>query len=219
MASTLITTKIFFLILLVGFTSFDDAQAHPTSYEGSVGIMGRHSPGLNHVQINYSWRYWAASGLHYFKAPEISSESDAAYVSANFLLRRWNTKKLQANLYFAGGPGLSRLQGKSKNSGMGLVQFDIEDRRLYFLAKHQILFNKDDYELQLGTIRFGIAPYVAPAGDIHTWLIAEYSAKNYRHHRGNEDVTTLLRFFYKNMLFEIGQSFKGETKFNYITHI
>lgn len=57
--------KIFVFCLSVLFVA--QLSAHPTSFEGSTGVMGYHSPGFSHNQINYSHNYWFAVGAHQFR--------------------------------------------------------------------------------------------------------------------------------------------------------
>ena len=101
---------------------------------------------------------------------------------------------------------------------MGMLQFDIEDRKYYFLAQYLQLTDSDDTQLEQTTVRAGLAPYVGNFDDLHTWFILEWSENRFLNEKPEEDLTPYLRFFYKNVLFEIGQSFDGATRFNYIIH-
>ena len=207
-------------IVFLACIAATSSLAHPTSYEGSTGLMSYNQPDLNLLELNYSWKYWFATSVRHlnFNKDFLNKEARATYASLNFLAYRHNTDKLQANLYLAGGAGVSNIDTKSKDSGFGLAQFDIEDRKFYFLAKHQVLFDKEDYELQISNVRAGMAPYVAPADGIHSWLILEYLSQNFRNFKTSEDLGPLLRVFYKNLLFEVGYTFKGLSKFNFISH-
>ena len=204
---------------LVIFTFLMSAlsYAHPVSFQDSLGIMGAHSPTLTHNQVNYSYRYWGAVGLHHFRRPDLS-QNNATFLSSNFLLKRWNEAALQANLYAVAGVGHSQLTDLSETSGMGLVQFDIEDRKYYFLAKHQLIVNQKQTDLSLSTVRLGVAPYQGDYEDIHAWLILDWQTRKFANEKTEQMVTPFLRVFHRNLLFEIGQSFNGATMFNYITH-
>ncbi len=193
------------------------SKAHPVSYKGSVGIMGQNSPIMSHNQINYSFQHWVASGIHYFKRPGISNR-DGFFASSNFLIKRWNGKGLQANIYANIGLGESSLNAESKLAGLGLLQFDIENRNYYFLTKHLRIESANGRELAQSVMRIGIAPYVVNFEGMHSWLILEWQKTDFKDGPDVSDLTPFLRIFYKNLLFEIGQSFDGLTKFNYITH-
>tara|TARA_B100001248_G_scaffold261746_1_gene253994 strand:+ start:4235 stop:4867 length:633 start_codon:yes stop_codon:yes gene_type:complete len=194
------------------------AMAHPVAFQDSVGIMGHHSPMLTHNQLNYSFKYWWAMGVHHFKRPDALDNRHASLASTNFLLKRWYGDAFQANVYAILGGGKSELLDEPKDVGMGMLQFDIEDRKYYFLAQYLQLTDSDDTQLEQTTVRAGLAPYVGNFDDLHTWFILEWSENRFLNEKPEEDLTPYLRFFYKNVLFEIGQSFDGATRFNYIIH-
>ena len=212
--------KSFFLKILIPAVLLAPAfaMAHPVSFKGSKGVMGFHSPRMTHNQINYSFQYWWAAGVHHLTRPDKKHDKSATVASTNFLLKRWNTNHLQANIYMNLGGGHSELTGKSETAGYGLLQFDIEDRDYYFLAKHSQLVSEKVTDLRQSVVRAGITPYVDGYDGFHTWLILEYSSVEFLQTEKYEMLTPMLRFFYRNILFEIGQSFDGSTQFNYIAH-
>ena len=194
------------------------ALAHPVSFKDSKGIMGYHSPTLSHNQISYSYQYWGAVGAHHYQRPDLSSDKTATLLSANFLVKRWNESNLQANIYANLGGGHSELTGSSETVGYALVQFDIEDRDYYFLTKHYQIFDGDVTHIKQTAVRAGLTPYVDSYNGFHSWFIMEYQHTELIERERFEDLTPFLRLFYRNLLFEIGQSFDGTTKFNYIMH-
>ena len=198
--------------------SSEVANAHPVAFKGSTGIMGYHSPFLTHNQINHSFEYWLAAGLHHFTRPNLGNNKFATVASVNILAKRWNENNLQANIYFNLGAGRSELSTEPETVGYGLVQFDIEDRDYYFLIKHLQLVSEEQLEFQHTVIRAGLAPYVEKFDGIHSWLILEFQHNEFLESQIVDDLTPFLRVFYRNLLFEIGQSFNGFTRFNYITH-
>lgn len=205
------------LILLLLASGTTILHAHPTSFKGSVGVMGYHSPGLTHNQINYSKEYWLAFGIHHYTIPNESGKN-ASFASSNFLLKRWNGAAYQGNLYAVTGVGQSSLSGNSEDAGLMAMQFDIEDRKYYFLTKASIIATNEGNHLKNHTVRLGIAPYVENFDGIHSWLILDFQETEFFADKKTTELTPTLRVFYKNLLFEIGQSFSGETKFNYISH-
>lgn len=195
------------------------AEAHPVSFRGSYGIMGHHSQTLSHNQINYSFRHWFASGLHYYRRPNLGGSNYALFGTTNFLLKRWNGRAFQANIYAFGGPGYSRLTSIGDDFMVKAgTQFDIEDRRLYFLVKHVEIFNDDRRDLWRSTARVGIAPYIDGYEGIHSWLILQWQGYKFAGEKFDYSITPTLRVFYRNLLFEIGHSLQGEVNFNYIAH-
>ena len=121
--------------------------------------MGFHSPAISHNQLNYSFKHWFATGVHHIRRPNLKNKS-ATFASTNFLIKRWNGDALQANLYALVGAGVSELGADSETSGFGSLQFDIEDRDYYFLAKHERVFNKNGTDLEQTIVRAGLSPYV-----------------------------------------------------------
>lgn len=206
--------SIFGLIFLLGPHLL---LAHPVSFKSSTGIMSYQSPIISHSQLNYSFEYWFAGGIHHIRRPNMSDRS-ATLASANLLLKRWNGDSLQANIYLSLGAGHSELGPQPITAGLGALQFDIEDRDYYFLAKHTLIGDTKRFELSQSVLRIGLSPYVEDYDGIHSWLIVEWQSTNFYDGRDLVDVTPFLRVFYKNLLFEVGQSFDGITKFNYIAH-
>ena len=247
--------KFFFCLFSVAVTFCfwgGELGAHPVSYKGSKGIMGYHSPGLSHNQVNYSFEHWWALGVHHIRRTAWEGQH-GTFATTNFLLKRWNGEKLQANVYMNLGVGSSSIGERggsarvflamessetsafgqkigetsigvegSQRAGIGLLQFDIEDRNFYFLCKQLRIFNGwgagAQTDLTQTMVRLGLAPYVVNFDGIHSWLILEWQELSFFKDQSDVEVTPFVRVFYKNLLFEIGQSFDGATKFNYITH-
>ena len=191
---------------------------HPVSFQESVGVMGYHTPRVSHFQVNKSWKYWFATGYHYLSVRPKKHLKTAHFLSTNFLLKRWNGQNYQANIYIVTGIGVSDVGGMDQAVGLGLLQFDTEDRNYYFLAKYAQIQSKTSKEMGQGTIRAGFSPYVGKFTEIHSWLIMEYQRTDILGGDTNNDITPYLRVFYKNVLFEVGHSFNGQFRFNYITH-
>lgn len=205
-----------FIIVFLGLLC-SHIYAHPVAYKGSKGLMGYHSPNLTYSQFNYSFEHWFAVGFHHIRRPDLNDKY-GTFASANVLVKRWNGEGLQANLYANIGAGQSQLGQSSKAAGLGQLQFDIEDRDYYFLTKHLRISTDNETDLSQTLIRAGFSPYVVNFDGIHSWIIMEWQNSNFDYGKNISDLTPFLRVFYKNLLFEIGQSFHGVTKFNYITH-
>lgn len=208
--------KLWCCLLLGSFSVV--SEAHPTSFEGSTGLMGEHSSMLSHNQLNHSWKYWFATGLHYYQRPRVGDDDYAVLASSNFLVKRWNMSNLQANLYALGGAGYSNFKGSGSDAYLAGAQFDIEDRDYYLLLKHKHLFSMDGSDYQTSVLRLGFTPYVDGFDGIHSWLILDVGQSRFWNESPTWEVTPTLRVFYRNLLFEIGHSFSGNMNFNYIAH-
>src|SRR5690606_14285081 len=97
------------------------------------------------------------------------------------------------NVYGVLGAGQSELSGTPEASGFSLVQFDIEDRKYYFLAKYADLYNENKSDLRQATLRAGIAPYIEKYDGIHSWFILEWHQFRFSSSDSSEDLTPLLR--------------------------
>jgi hypothetical protein len=209
-----------FILALTCLLATSTVVAHPVSFKGSAGLMFYQSTSLSHQQLNYSGNYWWAAGIHNM-IRDLDQDQSAQFVSANFLVKRWNKEALQANLYASLGVGQSHLNLESpdKALGLGIVQFDIEDRDYYFLAKSLNIGDSETLDLQQNFLRLGFTPYVDPYEGIHAWLIMEWQSMEYLDGTFKTSLTPFLRVFYRNLLVEFGQSFQGETRLNFITHL
>lgn len=190
------------------------ANAHPVAYQGSTGFMGYYSKGMTDVEINHSLRYWFAPAVQMLRFTEGASSPDYFLGKLNFLLFRKNAEDYQANVYVHGGAGYSRLQERSIfHTG---VTADAENRRLYSLVEWNILQNSRFTEQRWWKARVGFAPYIANFDGIHSWVILEANQQS----TGNTKVEFVptLRFFYQNLLWEIGSSLSGEVHLNHIIH-
>lgn len=190
------------------------AHAHPVAYEGSWGVMGYHSKGMTDMEVNYSVRHWIAPSVQHLRFTEGQTRPDFLLGKVNWLAHRWNGEAFQANVYLHGGGGYSWLsRGEVFHGG---VTADIEDRRLYFLAQWDLLRNLKRTEAVFWKVRAGFAPYVGAFDALHTWLILEANRKSLGD--GRVQIVPTLRFFYQNVLWEVGSSLGGEIHLNYIIH-
>ena len=190
------------------------ANAHPVAYQGSTGLMGYYSAGMTDLEINHSLRYWFAPAVQMLRFKEGASSPDYFLGKLNFLLFRKNAESYQGNIYVHGGAGYSRLQrGSVYHAGFTA---DVENRRLYSLVEWNILQNSQSTEQRWWKARAGFAPYLADFEGIHSWFILEVNQKS----SGNTkvEIVPTLRFFYQNLLWEIGSSLRGEVHVNHIIH-
>jgi hypothetical protein len=134
------------------------------------------------------------------------------------LLKRWNTRDSQTNLYFTSGLGAAFNSGSDDFTPNGNAQIagflkasaDWETRRLFtsYSVRGNFVDTIPDRFEQVA--RLGVAPYVADYGKLHTWLMVEIA-----HRPENEDelsVTPFVRFFKSRFMFEAGISDRGEAR-------
>src|SRR5690606_20988808 len=99
--------------------------------------------------------------------------------------------------------------------GHAFLMADWEDREDYFVFKTKNYYY-DDENTQDYTLRYGLAPYVAGLDELQTWMI--FQAYYYSRQSKEVIVTPMLRFFYKNVLWEIGSSLKGDSFLTLMVH-
>ncbi len=209
-------TYLFFVLFCLSFYSAN-AQARPVSYPGGWTVMIMNDGDSNSAHIHYSPSARMSVGVR----SEYRREGDYYLNTAqmNNLLKRWNAKHSQANLYLKSGIGIAYsdagdFDGQSSAAGFTGLAADWEDRR-YFIAYENRYIEAGDIDnafMQSG--RVGIAPYIGDYGDLHTWLMLKVD------HSPESDapvsVTPLVRFFKDVHMIEAGLSNQGNVLFNYI---
>ena len=184
------------IILAILFWGFN-LKAHPTSFKDSIGVMGSHDERLSHLQINYSLEYWQAIGIHNFT---LDGENWANFLSYNLLLKRWNGNKFQGNVYLGNGLGYS--EKNHEESMFNFIQFDIEDRRLYFLYKLSRFGSFSENEFLQHKVRLGFAPYEGGFTEVNTWIIFEYMDNDFFEEK-TSDLTLAHQQFYQTWLISL----------------
>ncbi len=191
------------------------AYGHPVSYEGGTALMVHLLPTHNKLSLIYSPRWWLGTGVVVEKFKE-----DRAYESLHLglLIKRWNFLAAQGNIYVYGGPG--RYEINSTNESATFIrlgfQMDYETRKFYIAVKYiEYRALRSSLDILDKTLGFGIgfAPYVANFKDLNSWVIFRVNVSNKL--KGHAYIPTL-RFFYKNFLWEVGQSLKGQSSLNFM---
>ena len=148
------------------------AHARPVSYPDGWTFM-QNSDRYNHaLHTHYSPTARQSIGYRY----EASRNSDREFhgVQYNRLLKRYNSRASQANIYFKAALGVDSLPGLSQQQGGFVgISADWEDRRWF--VSHDIRYDYGDHRDQITRYRsrLGIAPYIGAYGDVHTWLMLQ----------------------------------------------
>lgn len=197
-----------FVIASVIYTN--TAQARPVSYPGGWTAMTMNDVDSNSTHIHYSptakysigWRH------EYFRGPE--ANMDAAQL--NYLVKRWNKPKEQANIYLKSGVGIAYDGDNTDPAAFTGVAVDWETRRYFSSYENRFLWAGDVDKFAQHKARVGIAPYEGDAGDLHTWLMlqADYSPGK----KDDFSLTPLVRFFKGPTLIEAGYNLDKGVLFN-----
>ncbi len=206
-------------VFLVFFMFSVQVLAHPTSFEGGFAAMSELSPDTQEISFVYSPKYWMGLGVITMRSP---GKFKLLTSHIGWLAKRWNLPEAQGNLYFLGGLGYGEKNAKNR-SPIGLkgalyrigVQADFETRRIYTFMRYirHHLF-KDNHRLSDHfSLALGVAPYLGEFDEINSWLILKLVAKSQFQ---NVAIVPVLRFFYKNFLWEIGQNLSGGAHLNFM---
>lgn len=201
------------IILLTGILGASSGVwAKPLSYPGGWQSMVEGSGDAYMVLNSYTITPTFGLGLQ----NEYDREHDYQMHSLYMANRLWrgNYPDAQANLFLQSGLGYARADGGDEESGAGYTGLlaDWENRRLYTEYQNRYVWAGDIGKEYTQKARIGVAPYVAEAGALHTWLILQVD------HRPERDdhftVTPLVRLFKGSTLGEAGISEDGEATFH-----
>lgn len=195
------------------------AYAHPVSYKDGLGIMSYNSKDMNELLLTYSFTPKFAFATTYLR----DSKSEFYIPRANFLLHRWNNDDSQANVYLSAGSGVEKYDGKTTSVNLGELVADWESRKYYVYFEHLYLNRNTEKNLSLPDrdynhtkFRLGFAPFLADYSDLNVWFITQFD----RHLNTDQiEASQFLRFYIRNVLWEVGAGFDGSFKFNFMIHL
>ena len=207
----LVTTYIF----IIGLSA--EAMARPVSYPGGWTLMQMNDMDANNLHAHYSPTAKYSIG---YKA-EYWREKDWQFHGAqlNYLAKRWNKPKSQANFYLKSGAGIAysdykSFDKKTESAAFTGIALEWEDRRWFTSYENRAYYAGDINKFFTQKARIGIAPYIGDYGDIHTWLMLQVD-----HNPKAEDkiiITPLLRIFKGEYLTETGINSNGDVLFNWV---
>jgi hypothetical protein len=201
---------IFFLGLFVSFSVF----SHPVIYKGGWIFQGSFMPKMNELRLGYtaSPRYAFVYNAHHFE--NINSYQDHT-LGMNFLLKRWLQHDSQGNLYTGIHGGYFSDDIDEGKTGHFFLMGDWESREHYVMARAKKFIYEDDDRYSFSA-RYGFAPFVAGMDQLQTWMIIQ--AMYVEEQSKEVIITPMIRFFYKNVLWEIGHSTRGQSYLTLMVH-
>ncbi len=166
--------------------------------------------------------YWrkTAVGLEYDRLLLGTLDTSWGFAELNHLVKRWNGDHSQANIYLLSGVGGFWADGPAKVdvewAGKWGLQVDYETRQFYTLVSYSS-WHSETVDTNYALYRIGFAPFLAGYNDLNVWAILQL---DYNKDMRNEvQVTPFLRFFYKNILWEMGASFRGNFYWQFMVHL
>ena len=204
-----------FLLVFPCLLWIKNTHAHPTSFEGGFSFMSEMNQKNQEFSIVYSPKYWLGGGAVFIRSPE---KFNIITSQIGWLVKRWNLPEAQGNAYLFGGIGYGILKQNTKQEISGGmyrfgIQLDYETRRIYTFTRyveHRFFEDNERINDQF-SVALGFAPYLGEFDELNSWVIFKFIASD----RFNDMAYILmLRFFYKNFLWEMGQDFDGNPQVN-----
>jgi hypothetical protein len=208
---------VLYALLGMGLIIPNIADARPVSYPGGVTVMLNNDGDKNTAHVHYSPTAKTSIGykVEYWRDKEFILNA----IQMNNLLKRWNKKDSQANIYLKSGLGVAYsdkgdFDSETEAAGFTGIAADWENRR--FFTSYENRYTEagkiDDFYSQ--SARVGWAPYEGDYGDLHTWLMLQ--VEHMPEAEDNFTVTPLVRLFKGVHLFEAGMNTRGEALLNYV---
>lgn len=171
-------------------------------------------------QVNYSFHQQWATGLNLWRFNKGEESTEFGLVRLNHLLKRWNGNFSQANIYLSSGLGVADTsidQNGTKGAYLLGAEADWETRTLFTSLKYYSFNSPKLTSVTITQARVGYSPYEADFDKMQTWFMLQgmYMGQIEK----TVVVTPLLRFFYNNVLWEVGSSLRSEWFLNFMIHI
>ncbi len=193
------------------------AKARPVSYQGGWTAMFMNDADKHSAHIHYSPTVNTSLGykLEYWRDGDFTVNA----IQMNNLLKRWNKKGSQANIYLKSGLGVAYsdagdFDGETDPAGFVGLAADWENRRFFVSYENRYTEAGDIADFYTQSARVGITPYIGEFGDLHTWIMLQAD------HKPESDntltFTPLIRMFKGVHLGEAGISDEGDILFNYV---
>lgn len=201
--------QFFLIFVLWGAVS---AQAHPVTYRGGWSLNSESQADMNELMLVYSPSFNSAVGGSYLRM----DNREFAFARVNWLVQRWNQMDSQGNLYLNVGTGGGKTSERTTSAHFGEVMADWESRKIYTSFRHQQVLHQDGEDFGATKLRAGFAPYLGDYEDLNVWWIAQWQRTE---ERKEGEAFQFLRFYLRNVLWEVGTGFNGNWAFNLMLHL
>jgi hypothetical protein len=196
-----------------------NSDARPVTYPGGKMAMLEHRDESTMSELMLTLTPNLAVGWH----DEWDVEGDWQFHGPMLagLARRWNMPNAQANIFWMAGAGVAfddvaSVGGSGEPAAYVGIEADWENRRFYTLYQARAFWAEDIDSTFTQRARFGVAPYIAEAGELHTWAILQID------HEPEEEnpvsVSPVIRMFQGGVLAEAGVSLDGDAFFSLMTY-
>jgi len=210
--------SLFFRIASTSFLLFAvQASAGPMGFKDSWMGMGDFSPNWREAFINYAITPRDAFGVGgtYMRSDDETKTRNLADLNYTRLVKRWNMRDAQANLWFSGGIGT--LSGNDFDGSKTMVspglQFDYETTRVYFAVAEK-LYRAKDINHDFSSVRAGFSFYETHYDQTQPWFILE--ARRMNGLSDKTEITPMLRLINPNYFIEAGVNNSSQLRFNFM---
>jgi hypothetical protein len=189
------------------------AAAKPIAFAHGTTVMAEYGAGtMKEAQVFYAPKYFLSLGAGYL---ELESDIDRrrreiTYARVNYLARRWNMERAQANVFVWGGAGQAYMSEANDHrfTGNAGAQVDYETRRVYASLKTD-WYGASDFSHRVDTLQLGLAPYEHDYDTLATWVVVQARRYTGEIHDGAE-WALLLRLFKGGGWIEAGVNTDGK---------
>lgn len=207
------------LVGIAGLFLSQSILAHPVIYQGGKVVSSFNMASYSDNQFLYSFTPRWATGLNHWRFTKGEKNTEMGLARLNRLLWRHNGEDSQANLYFLSGIGMvdSEIERKgTREVYMGGFEADWETRTLYTALKYYYFSSPALTDISMAQARIGFSPFESGFENLQSWFMVQ--AMVMPEVEPNVIITPMLRFFYKNVLWEMGSSIRGEWMLNLMVH-
>ena len=195
------------------------AFSHPVIYEGGKVISSFNMASYRDNQLLYSINPRWASGLNHWRFTRNDKNTEMGLARLNHLLWRKNGEDSQANIYLLSGIGMVDSEIEKRDTRevyMGGFEADWETRTLFTALKYYYFSSPAVTDISMAQARIGFSPFESDFENLQSWFMVQ--AMVMPEVEPNVIITPMLRFFYKNVLWEVGSSTRAEWMLNLMVH-
>ncbi len=199
------TKKLLFIIVLLSTNLF----SHPVIFKGGKVFWVTQQPNYNDIRFGISkTNTWLIGGRI---LEDRNSNESFVLMNNNYLLKRWNNRNSQANIYLLSSVGINTENNKEMGSfGM---HTDWEDRRYMVMQMVEYFSHNESW---VSDTRLSISPYTVDYTKMSVWLIGNYKV-TYQDGESSSALMPVIRLFKANYLLEFGKN-KDNTFLSFMIH-
>jgi hypothetical protein len=199
------------------------AHGKPVSYVGGLMLMQENDAGGHTVGMDYTIAPRMAVAFHaqhHIRGGNFTMLGP----QLNFVVRRWNAPRSQANIFASIGAGTTiDSAGDMRGAGWVGVLADWETRSLFVSYEVRAMTATKMERSVWQRARAGFAFYPVDYNRISPWAMVQVDRRDEKYlgrHAGAREpkmeVTPLIRVMYKAFLMEGGVSHRGKVMFNWV---